>query len=85
MQFVEYLSMFTFEFILNYNEESDISYTLMVDGDYPVYCISCISCIMYPVYPVSLQPLHRDLPFLPEKRVIYGVMKLVCTLYDFEK
>ena len=33
----------------------------MVDVDYPVY----------------LQPLHKDLSFLPEKRVIHGVMKSV--------
>ena len=33
----------------------------MVDVDYPVY----------------LQPLHKDLPFLPEKRVIHGVVKSV--------
>ena len=38
----------------------------MVDADYPAY----------------LQPLPRDLLFLPEKRVINGVTKLVCTFYN---
>ena len=39
----------------------------MVDVDYPVY----------------LQPLHRDLPFLPEKKGInIGKIKLVYTPCD---
>ena len=29
--------MFIFDFIMNYDEESDIGYTLMVDVDYPLY------------------------------------------------
>ena len=32
-------------------------------------------------YPI-LTILHRDLPFLPKKRVINIVNKLVCTFYD---
>ena len=62
-EFIEYLSMFTFDFIMNYDEEIDIGYSLMVDVDYPLYS----------------QPSHRDLPILPEKRVINGVTKLVHT------
>ena len=63
------ISMFTFDFIMNYNKESNIGFTAMVDVDYHVY----------------LQPLHRDLlPFLPEKRVIGRVTKLNKTIY-FEK
>ena len=65
-KFFEYLSMFTFDFVMNYNEESNIGYTLMVDVEYPVY----------------LQPLDRDLSFLPEKRVINRANKLVRTFYD---
>ena len=38
----------------------------MVDADYPAY----------------LQPLPRDLLFLPEKRVINEVTKLVYTFYN---
>lgn len=63
---VEYLLMFTFDFIINYDKESDISYTLMIDVDYPVY----------------FQPSQRALPFVPGKRVINGVIKLVCTFYN---
>ena len=63
---VEYLLMFTFDFIMNYDKESDISYALLIDVDYPVY----------------FKPLQRDLPFAPEKRVINGVIKLVCTFYN---
>ena len=58
--------MLTIGFTINYNEESDIGYTFMVDADYLLY----------------LQPLHKVLPFLPEKRVINGINKLVCTFYD---
>ena len=50
---------------MNYNKESVVSFTLMVGVDYPVY----------------LQPLHRGLLFLPEKRVIDGVT-LVGTWFD---
>ena len=32
-------------------------------------------------YCVYLQPLQRDLPFLPEKRVIDGINKLVRTFH----
>lgn len=55
--------MFKFDFIMNYDEENDIGYTLMVDADYPLY----------------LQSSHWDLPILLEKRVINRVTKLVCT------
>ena len=64
--FAEYLSIFAFDLISNYNEESDIGNTLILDGDYSAY----------------LQPLHRDLPFLLEKRVINGANKLTCTFCD---
>ena len=59
----EYLSVLTFDFVLN-DEESDIGYMLMFGNDYPVY----------------LQPLQRFTVFA-WKRVIHGVMKLVCTLW----
>ena len=59
-EFVEY------EFIMNYNKDSDIGYILMIDVQYPVY----------------LQPLHRDLLFLHEKRIINKVTKLVCSFYN---
>ena len=45
------LSMFTADFIKNYNEESDIGYLLVVDV----------------IYPKNLYKAHKDLPFLPTK------------------
>ena len=61
-------------FINDYNtvypelwQENNTGYSLMVHVDYPVY----------------LQPLHRDLPFLPEKKGInIGKIKLVYTPCD---
>ena len=50
---------------MNYNKESIIGFTLIVGIDYHVY----------------LQPSHRGLLFLPEKRVIDGVT-LVGTWLD---
>ena len=44
--------MFTRNVIINYDENSDFSRTLLVDIDYPEY----------------LQPLNKDLPFLLEKK-----------------
>ena len=43
-----------------------MTYTLIVDVDYPVY----------------LQPLHKDLPFLPDKSVITKETKLAFIFYD---
>lgn len=64
LNFVEDLSMITSEFIMNCDIEGDIDYTLRADLEYPV----------------NIQPLHRDLPFLPKKREINGKIKLICTL-----
>ena len=35
--FVEYLSMFTFNFIMDYDEEGDVAYALMIDVKHSVY------------------------------------------------
>ena len=51
---------------MNCNQERDTGYTLIIGVDYPVY----------------LPPLHRDLPFLYEKKAINGANKLLCTFYD---
>lgn len=64
--FFEYLSMFTFDFVMNYTEKNNIGCTLMVDVEYPVY----------------LQPLDRDFSFLVEKTAITRANKLVRTFYD---
>ena len=45
-------AIFTDEFIKNYNHNDDKGYLLEVDV----------------VYPKELHSVHRDLPFLPEKR-----------------
>ena len=47
------LSRFNESFIKNYNENSDVAYFLEVDIEYPK----------------KLWIFHKDLPFLPEKKI----------------
>ena len=63
------LSRFNEDFIKNYNENSDIVYFLEVDIEYPKQLWSC----------------HKDLPFLPERKKLEKVEKLVCSIEDKEK
>ena len=63
------LSRFNEDFIKNYNENSDIGYFLEVDVEYPK----------------KLFGSHKDLPFLPERKKIEKVEKLVCSIEDKEK
>ena len=63
------LSRFNERFIKNYNENSDIGYFLEVDIDYPK----------------ELFNLHKDLPFLPERKKVNKVEKLICSIEDKEK
>lgn len=58
--------MFTPDFIINYDFNSNLGYKLIVDFDYGVY----------------LQPLHRGKLVLLEKGVINGISKLACTFYE---
>ena len=51
-KWVKNLSQFNESFIRNYDENSDIGYFLEVDIDYPE----------------KLLNLHKDLPFLPERK-----------------
>ena len=63
------LSRFNERFIKNYNENSDIGYFLEVDIDYPK----------------ELFNLHKDLPFLPERKKVNKCEKLICSIEDKEK
>ena len=61
-KWVENISRFNEMFIKNYNENSDIGYFLGVDIDYLK----------------ELFNLHKDLPFLPERKKVNKVEKLIC-------
>ena len=63
------LSRFNDIFIKNYNENSDKGYFLEVDIDYLK----------------ELFNLHKDLPFLPERKKVNKVEKLICSIEDKEK
>ena len=65
-QQTEETSQFNEDYIKNYNEESDEGYFLEVDIQYPE----------------KLHELHNDVPFLPERKKIKKVKKLVTNLYD---
>ena len=67
-KWVDDVSIFNEDFIKNYDEESDIRYTFVVDVEYPK----------------NLYKLHSDLPFLPERRKINKCDKFVCNLNDKE-
>ena len=67
-EWVEELSQFNEQFIKSYNENSDKGYFLEADVKYPK----------------NLHELHSDLPFLPERKKIEEVKKLVCTVRDKE-
>ena len=69
MWYNSYLSDFTEDFIKNYNEDSDEGYFLEVDIEYPK----------------QLSSSHKDLPFLPERKKLEKVEKLVCSIEDKEK
>ena len=60
------LSEFNKDFIKKYDEDSSKGYLLEVDIDYPK----------------ELFNFHKDLPFLPEKKKIEKVEKLICSIED---
>ena len=68
-KWVEDLSQFNEDFIKSYNKNSDKGYFLEEDIDYPK----------------RLFNLHKDLPFLPERKKIEKVEKLICSIEDKEK
>ena len=65
----EELSKFNEDFIKNYDENGNIGYFLEVDIDYLK----------------ELFNLHKDLPFLPERKKVNKVEKLICSMEDKEK
>ena len=69
MWYSEYLSDFNEDFIKNYKENSDEGYFLEVDIEYPK----------------QLFGSHKELRFLPERRKLEKVEKLVCSTEDKEK
>ena len=64
-----YFLDFNEEFIKNYNENSNEGYFLVVAIEYPK----------------KLWRSHKELPFLPERRKLEKVKKLVCSIEDKEK
>ena len=54
-----------YDFIKNYDKDSDKGYTLDVDAEYPK----------------NLHDVHSDFPFLPERMKIDKCNKPVCNLY----
>ena len=69
MQCNDHLSDFNEEFIKNYNEDSDEGHFLEIDIEYPK----------------QLWSSHKELPFLPERKKLEKVEKLVCSIEDKEK
>ena len=65
-EWIQVTSHFNEDFIKNYNEKSDEGYFLEADVQYPK----------------TLNGVHNDLPFLPERMKIKKVEKLVTNLYD---
>ena len=63
------LSRFNEDFIKNYNENSDVGYFLEVDIEYPK----------------TLWGSHKELPFLPERKKLEKVEKLVCSIENKAK
>ena len=63
------LSKFNEDFMKKYDEDSDTGYFFEVDVEYPK----------------TLFNSHKDLPFLPERKKVEKVEKLICSIEDKEK
>ena len=68
-KWVRDLSKFNESFIKNYNENSDRGYFLEVDVEYPK----------------NLFNSHKDFTFLPERKKLGKLEKIVCSIEDKEK
>ena len=68
-RWVEDLSQFNGDLKKKNDENSDIGYFLEVDIDYPK----------------DLFKFQKDLPFLPERKKVEKVEKLICSIEDKEK
>ena len=68
-KWVKNLSKFNEIFIRNYDENGHKGYVLKVDGNYPK----------------KVSDLHKDLPFLTERKKVNTVEKLICNIEDKEK
>ena len=66
MWYNKYLSDFNEDFIKKYDENSDEGFSHEVDVEYPK----------------KLWGPHKKLPFLPERRKLEKVEKLVCSIED---
>ena len=68
-RWVKSLSKFNEDFIKKYDEDSNTGYFFEVDLKYPK----------------TLFNTHNDLPFLPERKKVEKVAKLICSIEDKEK
>ena len=67
-EYMDGISIFTEDFIKNYDENNDKGYIFVV----------------YVEYPRNLYKLHSHLPFLPKRMKVGNCTKLVCNLQDKE-
>ena len=68
-KWVKKSSKFDEDFIKKYDENSNTGYFLEVDVEYPK----------------TLSNSHKDLPFLPKRKKVEKVEKLICSIEDKEK
>ena len=64
-----FFSKFNEDFIKKYDEISNTGYFVEVDVEYPK----------------TLFNSHKDLPFLPERKIVEKIVKLICCIEGKEK